>query len=264
MSAALPRLVGVIHLAPLPGSPRYAGSVACVVEGAASDAAALAAAGFDAALVENYGDAPFAPERVEPATIAAMTACALAAGTSGLALGCNVLRNDAAAALAVALAAEARFIRINVHVGARVTDQGVVAGRAHETLRLRRALGAKGVALLCDVAVKHSSPLGTPRPLAEEARDAVERGLADAVLLTGSRTGAPVSAADLDALSGAVAAPVYLASGVGAGPESLALARRAYGVIVGSALRRSGRAGDPVDPDTARRFADAYRAAVAR
>jgi membrane complex biogenesis BtpA family protein len=255
---AIPRLLGVIHLPPLPDSPRYGGDLRAVVGSAERDARALAAADFDAIVVENFGDAPFVPGSVAPVTVAAMTACALAvrAAAPGLALCVNVLRNDADAALATAVAAHAEMIRVNVHTGARVTDQGLVEGRAHLTLRARRALGAEQVALLCDVDVKHSAALAA-RPIAHEAHDLAERGLADAVLVTGSGTGRGVASADLSAVLGAVKVPVLVASGVTL--DTLHHVERAHGVIVGSCLRASGRAGDPIDGDTAKRFADAFR-----
>jgi predicted TIM-barrel enzyme len=53
----------------------------------------------------------------------------------------------------------ARFVRVNVHTGAAVTDQGLIQGRAAETLRERQRL-CPDVALLCDVQVKHATPLG--------------------------------------------------------------------------------------------------------
>src|SRR5262249_37182848 len=161
----------------------------------------------------------------------------------GVALGINVLRNDAEAALAVAVAAQADMIRVNVHTGARVTDQGLVEGRAHLTLRQRRALGADRIRLLCDVDVKHSAPLAA-RPLGEEAQDLVLRGLADAVLVTGSGTGHGVDRRDLETVLAAVRAPVLVASGVT--PATLVDVHAAHGVIVGSCLRADGRAGGPV------------------
>jgi membrane complex biogenesis BtpA family protein len=251
----IPALVGVIHLAPLPGSPRYRGSFDEVMEGAVRDVRALADAGFDAVLVENYGDAPFAPAEVEEVTVAAMTRCAslVHAEAPRLSLGVNVLRNDARAALAVALASGASFVRLNVHTGARLTDQGIVTGRAHDTLRMRRDLGIEQVKLLCDVAVKHSAPLA-PRPIEEEARETSERGLADALLVTGPETGAEPSARDLEAVLGAVEIPVLIASG--ATPDNLR--REVHGVVVGSWLRASGRAGDPIDPPRAKAFAEAF------
>lgn len=259
MKRTVPSLIGVIHLDPLPESPRYGGDLAAVIGAASRDARALADAGFDGIMVENFGDAPFVPDRVSPVTVASMTACAIAVREAApeLPLGINVLRNDAEAALAIALASSAEMIRVNVHTGARVTDQGLIEGRAHATLRLRRALGAERIALLCDVDVKHSAALAA-RPIAEEAHDLAERGLADGVLVTGSGTGRSADARDLEVVLGAVRVPALVASGVT--EHNLAGVRAAHGVIVGSCLRKSGRAGDPIDPDIARRFADAFRA----
>jgi membrane complex biogenesis BtpA family protein len=256
--SVVPRLIGVVHLEPLPGSPRFAGDLEAVVAAAARDAEALMTAGFDGVIVENFGDAPFVPDRVAPITVAAMTACCRAARAAApkLALGVNVLRNDAEAALAVAIASGAAFIRINVHVGARVTDQGLVEGRAHETLRRRKELGAERIALLCDVDVKHAAPLA-PRPIGEEAIELVERGMADAVLVTGSGTGLAIRPAELDAVLDAVRAPVLVASG--ATEAALPTLSRAHGVIVGSCLRHDGRAGGAVHQDRARSFAARFR-----
>lgn len=259
-TVTLPSLIGVIHLPPLPGSPRFAGDLDALLASAARDARLLAEAGFEGIVVENFGDAPFVPGRVAPVTVASMTAAAIAvrAAAPKVALGINVLRNDAEAALSIAVAAGAHFIRVNVHTGARVTDQGLIEGRAHETLRLRRALGAERIALFCDVDVKHSAPLAA-RPLGEEAHDLALRGLADAVLVTGSGTGRGVERADLDEVTRALHGqfPVLCASGVTV--ETLRDLGTA-GAIVGSCLRASGKAGDPVDSILARRFVEAFRA----
>jgi membrane complex biogenesis BtpA family protein len=256
---AIPSLVGVIHLPALPGSPRYAGDLRAIADAAARDARVLAETGWDAVVIENFGDAPFEPRAVPPVTVAALTRCALAARDAApkLGLGINVLRNDAMAALAVAVATDASFIRVNVHIGARVTDQGIVEGRAHETVRTRHALRVEGIALFCDVDVKHSAPLGA-RPLEEEAHDLVERAAADAILVTGTGTGRGASRADVERAVKATSAPVLVASGVTA--ESLAEVDAAHGVIVGSCLRADGRAGGPIDAGRASAFAKAWRA----
>lgn len=252
-------LVGVIHLPALPGSPRGELTASVCAESAAKDAAVLAAAGYDAIIVENFGDAPFYAGRVPPITIAAMTACALAvrAAAPETKLGINVLRNDGESALAIAVATGAAFVRINVHTGARVTDQGIIQGDAASTLRLRRSLGAEAIEIWADVDVKHSAPLA-PSTLAHDADDLATRGLADAVLVTGSSTGKGVVLRDLEEVLGSVRVPVLVASGVT--PETLFEIRRAHGVVVGSCLRASGRAGDPIDRDRAMAFADAFRA----
>jgi membrane complex biogenesis BtpA family protein len=117
-------VIGMVHLPALPGSPRWDGSMARVVESALADARALVEGGADALLVENFGDAPFTSGRVEPATVAAMSVVAAEVRKAfpRAPLGVNVLKNDARAALAVAVAVGAEFIRVNVHAGAVLAD----------------------------------------------------------------------------------------------------------------------------------------------
>lgn len=256
-------LAGVIHLPPLPGSPRNVHGATECAESAARDAAVLAAAGYDAIIVENFGDAPFFAGRVPPITIAAMTACALAvrAAAPKPRLGINVLRNDGESALAIAVACGAAFVRINVLTGARVTDQGVIEGDAAGILRSRRSLGADAVEIWADVDVKHSAPLGPPRPIAQEVEDTTKRALASAVLVTGEGTGKGVDVEKLAAVKKAAGkAPVLVASGatIATLPE---LAKHATGVIVGSALREGGIPGGAIDAKLAQEFATAFRKA---
>ncbi|MGO8998914.1 MAG: BtpA/SgcQ family protein [Polyangiaceae bacterium] len=257
------RLVGVIHLPPLAGSPRASIDTRECARRAAADARILADAGFDLAIVENFGDTPFFAGRVPPVTVAAMTACALAVrqAAPSLPLGINVLRNDAEAALAIAVVSDAACIRVNVLTGARVTDQGVIQGDAASLFRARRALGAEAVEVWGDVDVKHSAPLAA-RPLHDEVADLISRSLARAVLVTGEGTGRPVDSTKLEEVRRAVhgRVPVLVASGatIAALPS---LASHSDGVIVGSALRADGTAGGPIDPTCARDFARAFRAA---
>lgn len=241
-------VVGMIHLPALPGAPGSDGDRAAVRERAVADARTLASGGADAVLVENFGDAPFYPDDVPKHVVAEMTAATRAVREAvDLPVGVNVLRNDPVAALSVAAAAGGRFVRVNVHTGARVTDQGVIEGRAHETVRLRDGLDAD-VRLFADVHSKHSAPLGTQVPPSAAARDAVERGRADGVLVTGDRTGAPVDRGVLEAVAGAVGdeVPVFVGSGVT--PDSVGdlLGAGADGVVVGSALKEGGDPSNPV------------------
>ena len=260
--ARRPLLLGVVHLLPLPGSPRYGGSRAAIAEAARADAEALVEGGCDGFIVENFGDAPFHPNRVEPGVIAAMTALAsdlrARVGEEPV-LGVNVLRNDAGAALAVAAAAGADLIRVNVHTQAILTDQGWIEGEAARTLRMRRALDAEGVRIAADVGVKHAlRPPGFS--IEESARETVGRGLADALIVTGAGTGRPT---DLDELSAVrrAAPEVPLLVGSGADARSIgALLAVADGVIVGSSLKRDGVLSAPIDVDRVRAFVAAARA----
>ncbi len=254
-------LLGVIHLDPLPGAPRFGGDLSAVIDGATRDADALVSAGFDAVIVENFGDAPFHRGRVAPETVAAMSVvCDAVRRASGLALGVNVLRNDGESALAIALATGARFVRVNVLVGARVTDQGLIEGDAASLLRARMRMAATGVSIAADVDVKHSVPLGA-RALSpeEEALEAVERALADAVIVTGSRTGSEADRAVIERVSAAVPhTPVWLGSGA-LHDTAAAWLEVVDGIIVGSALRSNGRAGGRIDARRALEFVAAAR-----
>jgi membrane complex biogenesis BtpA family protein len=223
---------------------------------AVRDAGSLMAAGFHGVLLENYGDAPFFPGPVPPETVAAMAVVVREVVQSvSVPVGVNVLRNDASAALAVSAGAGAAFIRVNVHTGSMFTDQGLVQGRAHDTLRLRRVLGMS-IAILADVMVKHAVPPAGVS-LEASARDSWQRGLADGLILTGTETGDPVDPDALARVRKALPSDGKVWIGSGVRPETAAEVRvQADGIIVGSALKEGGRAGNPVDPARARAFMD--------
>lgn len=230
-----------------------------VLDRALADAAALAGGDIDGVVVENFGDTPFLPSRVPPETVAAMaTIVAQLRRDVHRPVGINVLRNDARAALAIAAATGAAFIRVNIHTGALLTDQGWIRGRAFATLRERRRLGIR-CAILADIAVKHAV-LPPGLDAGEAARDAWHRGLADGLIVSGRATGDPPTPERIAQIRSAVPeAPLWLGSGVD--PENAgALIPLADGVIVGSALQHGGRAGAGVDPGRVRAFVSAARA----
>ncbi|MFC4406063.1 BtpA/SgcQ family protein [Haloarchaeobius iranensis] len=255
-------VVGMVHLPPLPGAPRFDGDRQALRERMLADARALESGGVDGIMVENFGDAPFYPEDVPKHVVAEMASL----GTElvdevSVPVGINVLRNDAEAALSVAAAVGADYVRVNAHVGATVTDQGLIEGTAHETMRLRDRLDAD-VAVLADVGVKHAAPLAD-RPMREELVDAVERGLADGILVSGSGTGDPTDRSVLqtaretidDAVPGT---PLFVGSGVTAETvgETLELAD---GVVVGTALKDGGETTNLVDETRVRSVVEAAR-----
>ena len=250
-------LIGVIHLPPLPGSPGYGGNLEKVESLALADAERLASTGFHGLIVENLGDSPYFKDRVGPEVVASMTRIALKIRErTGLPLGVNVLRNDAIAALGVATASGAHFIRVNVLVGAVVSDQGIIEGAAAQLLRHRRYISSD-VKIFADVAVKHAVSLGlAPR---EEARNALSRGGADALIVTGEATGEETDPELLTLIKDVAGdSPVLVGSGVT--PNNIVSYKEADGFIVGSYIKIDGKAGNPVDIERARRLMSAWEA----
>jgi uncharacterized protein len=239
-------LIGMIHVPALPGAPRCSMNFEEIRGFVLADSAALAEGGVDGLLIENFGDVPFYASRVPPHTIAFLSALAFEVKTRFLLpLGINVLRNDGMAAIAIAAAVGAEFVRVNVYTGARVSDQGILHGQAHEIARYRRALGTTAE-IWADVAVKHSAPLGD-RFLGDEVEDTVERALADAVIVSGTSTGKPTALEDVRTVKHhAGQAAVYVGSGVDDSSVETLL-EVADGAIVGTALKLDGKVSAPVD-----------------
>jgi hypothetical protein len=251
-------LIGMVHLGALPGAARWAGDLPGVIARAVADAKALQEGGADGVMVENFLDAPFHKSAVPSVTVAAMTAALLAIRDAvSLPLGVNVLRNDACAALGISHVCGARFVRCNVFVGAVVTDQGIIEGCARELLDLRARLGAD-VQIWADVGVKHAAQLGD-YPIAQLAQDARERGLADALIVTGAATGAATPLARVQKVVAAVpGCPVLVGSGLDAAsaPSLLAIAD---GAIVGSSVKQDGIVSNPVSAARVRELAAVFR-----
>lgn len=239
-------VIGMLHLLPLPGSPRYGGSMEVVRSAMLADAEAMAEGGVHGLMLENFNDVPFFPGAVPPGVIAHMTALACEVRKRfDLPLGINVLRNDGRAALAIAHACGANFIRVNILCGARVTDQGIIQGIAHDLLRDREMLQAN-VKILADVDVKHSAALA-PRLLVDEVSDTLHRGLADALVVSGSATGQQADVEQLRAVkNSAGSAPVFVGSGITAQNVGAYLPW-CHGLVVGSSLKKAGRLDQPVE-----------------
>lgn len=256
-------IIGVVHLLPLPTSPRWGGSLKTVIERAEREATALASGGVDGIIVENFFDAPFTNGQVDPAVVSAMTLIVdRLMNLVTVPIGINVLRNDALSGLAIASCVGASFIRVNVLTGVMATDQGLIEGQAHQLLRYRRELGSE-VKILADVLVKHARPLGSPN-LTTAVQETIERGLADGVILSGWATGNPPSFEDLElAIAAAKGTPVFIGSG--ANWENIStLMQAANGVIVCSSLKRHGQLEQPVDPIRVSQFVEATRRSLSR
>lgn len=267
-------LVGVLHLLPLPAGPVRSPGLQAVQDRAWRDAEALVEGGIRSAVLENLGDAPFSAGPVEPHVVAMMAVLARGIAQrfgADLALGINVLRHDGRAALGIAAAVGARFVRINVHTGAAWTDQGLIQGRAAADLRYRRELdlepigpavagwlhdGSPGLRIAADVHVKHASPAGA-ESIEDAAADLALRGRADLVIVSGRHTGGETALDDIDRVRARIPGhPLWVGSGatpMGLGP----LRGRVDGVIVGTWLHQEGDLSRPLDANRVARLVEA-------
>lgn len=230
-----------------------------IIGRAVEEATLLAKIGFDALIVENFGDAPFAAEQVPPETVAAMSVVVEhVVRAVAIPVGVNVLRNDGFAGLAVAAVSGATFIRVNILSGVYATDQGFITGRADELLA-RRASVAPRVKVAADIHVKHAVPVNQPN-LALAAEETAYRAGADALIVSGAATGSPT---DLDAVHEVARTvsdrPIWIGSGVTAETVRESL-KAADTVIAGTCLKRGSRTTSPIDAKRARTFIKAAKA----
>lgn len=251
----------MVHLGALPGAPGFDGDLASLISAAVADATTLEAAGFEAVMVENFGDVPFYADDVPKVTVAAMTAAVGSVRDAvSLPIGVNVLRNDAVAALAVAAATGATMVRVNVLSGTMYTDQGPIVGKAAKIARLRTSI-APDVSILADVFVKHATaPAGLT--LQQATEDTIERAGADALVVSGTGTGREPELETVRTVAAAADdTPVLVGSGatVASLADYLAIV---HGAIVGTSVKAGGRTTEPVDPGRSREIVEAYRRAT--
>lgn len=260
-------MIGVIHLPPLPGSPGYrvhrfppaAGrswGFEDIISYAVEEARKYEEAGFDAVLVENYGDRPYAsrPGKAETAALAVI-AREVSRSTS-LLVGVNALRNGGAEAVIAAVAGGAEFIRVNSLCEPRLAPEGLLLPEARRVAEAVYRLQAWSLSVLADIRVKHSWAIAEVG-LEEVAYECSERGLADAIVVTGRRTGEPPREDDLETARGS-GLPVLVGSGLTPG-NAERLLRKAHGAIVGSSVKMARRPEYPVDPEAARELARVAR-----
>lgn len=249
-------VIACVHLLPTLGSHRYDGNVERIYETALSEVEVFVEQGVDAIIVENFRDGPFFPDSVSTETAATLAGvCREIVRASPVPVGVAVLRNDAEAAVAIAAATNAAFVRVNVHVGAVLAAQGILQGKAYNTLRFRSNLRSH-VAIFADAGVKHSNPWAYP-DLAEEIRDVSPH--AEAVIVSGALTGVETDRGDLSIAKRATSKPVLVGSGVT--PSNIRnVFDLADGFIVGSYFKVDGVSANEVEPARVRAFMEARNA----
>lgn len=253
-------LVGMVHVGALPGTPQAAQPVPALAKQAALEARQLETAGFDVIIVENMHDLPYLKREVGAEIVAGMTrVCQAVREAVDLPLGVQILAGANRAALAVALACEAQFIRAEGFVFSHVADEGLMeTADAAPLLRERRRIGADQIAVWADIKKKHSSHAITADVNLADTAHAAEFSGADALIVTGTATGVATEADDLIQAGQGTSLPVVVGSGLT--PQNLpGLWSHAQAFIVGSWIKRDGDWRQAVDAKRAAEFVAAAR-----
>ncbi len=245
-------IIGVIHLLPLPGSPKYSGSIDTIIELAEREAKFLYEARVDGLIIENYNDEPFTLKEPSSEQLALMASIITIVGRQiAIPIGVNVHFNAWRAEIALAFACKAQFARIEAFIDTVITAAGIVQPCSAEITRYRKEIGASDVALWADLQPKFSRNV-LPTSLAESARMA-QISTADAVIVTGPATGLTTPLEDVKAVKDVIDLPVLVGSGATSN-NIQAVLQTASGVIVGSAFKENGNVYNEVTPASIETF----------
>lgn len=252
-------VISVIHLLPLPGSPKYNGmSVREISQKAVSEAKTMEENGVDGLIIENFGDKLFF-KTVGQEVVSAMTFIAKDIKSSvNIPIGLCVLQSDAMAGVAIAKAIEADFIRIPYYTEVSIVDAGIMESIAANALRYRKYLESD-VKFFADVHIKHSYPL-MQRPIEYSAEDAYYRGLADAIVVTGRKTGGNTNPEDIKRVKNALP-EIPLVVGSGVSEENIEdYFSYVDAIIVATSLNRDGKVEAEPDPSRVASFMSKVKA----
>lgn len=253
-------IIAMVHLRPLPGSPLYNPiqmPMEKIIATAIEEARMLERAGVDGVQVENMWDIPYLPgNSIGPETVAAIAVCTYAVRQSvSIPVGTECHMNGADKALACAISAGGRWVRVFEYCNAFISQSGYIDAIGGKIARIRRNLEANDIAFLCDVNVKHGSHyIIHDRSVEEQAMD-IEAQDGDAVIVTGFDTGMPPTLDRVQRCKQATKLPIYLGSGISLdNVEEMFPA--ADGMIIGSYFKENGNWKNPVDFERTKMFMD--------
>lgn len=213
-------IISMLHLDPLPGSPRYSSdsSVSQVVEHAKRDLAALQEGGVDGIIVSNEFDLPYQRHMnyVTPATMAFVVG--QLKSELSVPYGVDAI-SDGLACLELAAACEARFIR-GTFSGVYVGDGGLYDNDFSMLQRRRVELHLDDLKMLYFINPESDRNLDT-RPLADIAASTIFKVHPDGLCVSANAAGADVDT-DLIASVKAKNPEVAVLVNTGCRPDTIA------------------------------------------
>ncbi len=252
------KLIAMVHVLPLPGTPKYGGSVQNIIDKALEEAEIYRNAGVDAIMIENMHDVPYLKREVghEISTIMALIAEKIKSATK-LPVGMQILAGANIAAISAAHTAGIDFIRAEGFVFGHVADEGFFESDAGELMRYRKKIGAEKIRIFTDIKKKHSSHSITADTSVVETAKAAEFFITDGVIITGSATGEAASVVDIVEVKKNVKCPVLIGSGLTT--ENIEkYFNFADGFIVGSYFKRDGYWANEIDTSRVNKFVEKF------
>ena len=252
-------VLGMVHLAPLPGTPFYKeGSFEETRSTAVESARALEEGGADGCLVQTVDRVYGVKDESDPARTTAMALIVRGiteATSEDFQVGVQLMRNAVKASLAVAKVAGGTFVRAGALVGMTLTANGMVEANPLDVMEYRVRIGARDIRVIADIDSMHFKWFGDAKPTGEVAKAAAAAG-ADAVSV-----GDPGETRTLEMIASvrraAPGLPIILA-GYTSHENAARLLTAADGAFVGTCLERGGWGGR-IDVERVRAYMDIVR-----
>jgi len=208
-------VIGMIHLQPLPGTPKNKVSPKEIIAKALEEAQIFIDHGIDGLMIENMHDVPYLKKELGPEVISLMSIIGYEIKhRSQLPCGIQILSSANQAALASAHAANMDFIRAEGFVYGHLADEGYIESCAGDLLRYRKQIGAENICILTDIKKKHSSHAITSDISLEETAKISEFFLSDGIIVTGPHTGVAANKDEIVSVRKITELPIIAGSGV--------------------------------------------------
>lgn len=248
------KLVGVIHLPPLPGAVNYRDlDIREIAQAAANDARTLVKCGFTHVMIQDGNDIPQAT-KASIGTIASLSAIGIKVReVIDVPLGVIVGHNDGPASVAIAKAIDADFIRVKVLVGVASGPNGWIEGCAYEVGSMKRLLES-------NIEIWADSNEATSKPFVEDkiwaTKQALFLGGATNIIITDDR-GVEFALDEIDFVKAKIEKKAdYIVGGRVSLKTISKVVSRSDGAIIGSAISASESRSTFIDAKAAESFGE--------
>lgn len=175
------RILGMVHLQPLPGTPWYEShSLNSIIACAVKSACALEAGGAHGCLIQTVDRVYRADDTSDSARIAALAVIVHTVVNSvspDFLVGVQVMKNATMDSIAIAKVCSAHFVRCSGLVGTPLRDGAGESADPYSVMAYRRSIQANDIPILTEVATIHHDGAHCIKALAKDAERVGAAGL---------------------------------------------------------------------------------------